>query len=83
MNLLIQSQIFFFISSIGFILLWILIMIFLFYLIRIVKIFYRIANKAEKDINIIGDITKEIIKDLKKSLIFNIIFKKKEKKNKK
>lgn len=82
MNALLQSQVFFFISSVGFVVLWILAAIFLFYLIRAMKTFSRIMNKIEKDIDNIGDTTKEILNDVKDSIIFNFLFRKKKKMHK-
>lgn len=79
MNPLLQSQVFFFISSVGFIVLGILIGILLFYLVRVSRTFSRIINKAEEDINSIGDTTKEVIEDMKDSAIFNFLFRKKKK----
>ena len=83
MNSLIQSQIFFFISSVGFVLLWILAAIFLFYLIRATNTFSRIMNKLEKDIDEIGDTTKEMVEDMRDSTIFNFLFGKKRRHRKK
>jgi len=51
--------------------------IFLFYLIRAMNTFNRIMDKIEKDIEKIGDTTKEMIEDLKGSFIFNFLFRKK------
>lgn len=82
MNTLLQSQVFFFISSVGFVVLWILVAIFLFYLIRATRIFSRIMEKVEKDINNIGDTTKELLGEMRDSVIFNFIFGKKRRKNK-
>jgi uncharacterized membrane protein YciS (DUF1049 family) len=79
MNAFIPSNIFFIISSIGFVLLWILVAIFLFYLIRATKTFSRIINKLEKDINQIGDVTKEMIEEVRDSTIFHLLFHKKKK----
>lgn len=79
MDTILQSQIFFFISSIGFVLLWILVAVFLFYLIRATKSFSRIINKLEKDIDEIGDTTKELIEEIRNSTVFNFLFKKKRK----
>ena len=73
-----QSQFFFFISSVGFVLLWILTGIFLFYLIRATRVLSRILERIEKDVNSVGDTTKEMIEDLKDSTIFNFLFKKKK-----
>ena len=82
MNTLLQSQVFFFISSVGFVLLWILVVIFLFYLIRATNTFSRIMESVEKDINNIGDTTKEMLNDIRESVVFNFLFKKKKKKHK-
>ncbi len=79
MNTLMQSQIFFFISSIGFIILSILVAILLFYLIRIGKIFSGIAEKLEKDINNIENSIKEIVEEIRSNSILNLIFKRKKK----
>jgi len=77
-----QSEVFFFISSIGFVTLWILVAIFLVYLIRATNAFSKIMEKAEKDINEIGDTTKEMIEDMKDSVIFNFLFRKKKRRRK-
>lgn len=82
MSALLQSQVFFFISSIGFVVLWILAGIFLFYLIRTTKTLSKIMNKVEKDIDNVGDITKEMLEDIRDSTIFNFLFKKKKKNRK-
>ena len=76
-----QSQIFFFISSISFIFLWIFAAIFLFYLIRATNAFSRVMEKIEKDIDNIGDVTKETLEEVKDSMIFHFLFKKKRKKH--
>lgn len=82
MDTFLQMQIFFFLSSVGFIFLWILVAIFLFYLIRATSTFSRIMDRAEKDIDRIGDTTKEIFEEVKDSVIFNFLFKKKRKSRK-
>jgi len=79
MDTFLQTQVFFFISSIGFVTLWILVAIFLVYLIRAMNIFSRIMDRAEKDIDKIGDTTKEMIEEVKDSVIFNFLFRKKRK----
>jgi len=83
MSTLLQSEVFFFISSVGFVTLWILIAIFLVYLIRATNAFSRIMEKVEKDIDEIGDTTKEMVEDLKDSVIFNFLFRKKRKSRRK
>jgi uncharacterized protein YoxC len=82
MNSLLQSQIFFFISSIGFIILGILAGIFLFYLIRTTKILSQIMDKVEKDVDSIGDTTKEMLEDVRDSAVFSFLFRKKRKSRK-
>jgi len=84
MNTLLQAQVFFFISSVGFIVLGILVAVFLFYLIRATDTLSRILKQIEKDVNNIGDITKEMLEDIRDNPIFNFLFgkKKKSRKNK-
>jgi uncharacterized protein YoxC len=79
MNPYTQTEIFFFISSIGFVLLWILLAIFLVYLIRAMSIFSRIMERMEQDIDKIGDTTKEMLLEMKDSAIFHFLFRKKKK----
>jgi len=77
-----QSQVFFLISSLGFVLLWILVAIFLFYLIRATSTFSRILDKVEKDVNDLGDTTKEMLDDMRDNVIFKFLFGKKKKSRK-
>ena len=77
-----QTQVFFFISSVGFIMLWIFTVVFLFYLIRATSTLSRILEKAEKDINDLGETTKEIIEEIKDNKIFKFLFGKKKKSRK-
>ena len=82
MSVLLQSQVFFFISSVGFVVLWILTAIFLFYLVRITRAFSRILDKIEDNINKIGDTTKEMLEDLRDSSLFNFFLRKRRKSRK-
>jgi len=82
MNTLLQAQVFFFISSVGFIVLGILVAVFLFYLIRATDTLSRILERIEKDVNNIGDTTKEALEDMRDSVIFRFIFGKKKKSRK-
>ncbi|MFA5778126.1 MAG: DUF948 domain-containing protein [Candidatus Paceibacterota bacterium] len=77
-----QTQVFFFISSVGFVVLWIFIAVFLYYLIRATNTLSRILEKAEKDINDIGETTKEIIDEMRDNKIFNFLFGKKRRSRK-
>ena len=79
MDAILQSQVFFFISSVGFIFLGLLVAIFLFYLIRAMSTFSRIMDRIEKDMNSISDSTKNLFEDLRNSVIFNFLFGKKKK----
>lgn len=79
MSTLTQSEIFFFISSVGFVVLWILVAIFLVYLIRIMHTFSRIMKQIEKDIDKISDTTKDMLLDMRDSAVFRFIFGKKRK----
>lgn len=79
MNGILESQVFFFISSLGFIVLWILAVIFLVYLNRATKTLSRIMEKAEKDIDNLGDVTKELLEDVRESAVFGFLFRKKKK----
>jgi len=82
MNTLLQSQVFFFISSIGFVLLWIMVVVFLFYLVRVARAFSRIMDKIERHINTVGDVTREMLSDMKDNPIFKFFFNKKRKSRK-
>ena len=83
METLAQSQIFFLISSIGFIIIGFLVVILLLYLIRATTSFSRIMEKVEKDIDNIGDTTKEMLEDVRDSAVFGFLFRKKKKSAKK
>jgi len=82
MNTLLQTQVFFLISSLGFVILWILVAIFLFYLIRVTRILSRIMEKVERDINSIGDVTKDLLDEMRDNIVFNFLFGKRKRKQK-
>ena len=67
-------HVFFIISSVGFVILWILTGIFLFYLIRAMKSFSRIMDTVEKDVNRINEAAADVLLDIRESTIFNFIF---------
>ena len=77
MNTIAQSEVFFIISSVGFVTLWILAAIFLVYLIRIMHTLSGIIDKIDRGIDNIDDTIKETILDIKDSAIFRFIFGKK------
>ena len=75
MNALTESQVFFFISSVGFVVLGLLAAIILIVGIRIVSTFLRITEKIERDINNLGDTSRELLDDLRDSMLFRLLFK--------
>ncbi len=77
MNEVAQSEVFFLISSVGFVVLGILGTVLLVYLIRISRTFERIIERAERDIDQLGDTTKEMLEEVKDSAVFNLFFRKK------
>lgn len=74
MENLIHADVFFFISSIGFIIIGIFVIIIMIKIINIMTIFSRIIKKVEKDINTIGDVTKEIVEEMRSSLLYRLLF---------
>lgn len=77
MNMFEQSGIFFFISSVGFVTLWILGAIFLVYLIRTMKTLSRIMSKIENDVDKINGVAHDILLDIEESALFRFVFGKK------
>lgn len=77
MSTIAQSEVFFVISSVGFVMLWILVAVFLVYLIRIMHTLSGIMDKIDKGIDNIDDTIKETILDIKDSAVFRFIFGKK------
>ena len=84
MTNILQSEIFFFISSLGFIILGIFAVVTFIHILRAVRIFSSILEKAEKDIDSIGDTSKEMLEEIQNSIVFRFLFqgKKKQKKTK-
>ena len=83
MTPIIQSQIFFFISSVGFIILGILVGIVLIFILRAVNSFSKILKKLEEDVDSMSNTTKEMLEEVQDSNVFRFLFKgkKKHKKN--
>ena len=82
MNGIPEVQVFFIISSVGFVVLWIFIGVLLFYLIRVTRTFDRIIGKVESDINKVGDVTREMFEDLRDSAVWGFLFRKKKRNRK-
>lgn len=74
-----QSEIFFLISSVGFIILGVLAALILVFVLSAILSFSRILGKAEKDIDAIGDTTKEMLEDMRESSMFQFLFRRKRK----
>jgi len=74
MTTLIQTQIFFFISSVGFIILGIILFIILVYILKVVISFSKILKIIEKDVESLGDTTKEMLEDMHDSNVFRFLF---------
>lgn len=75
-------QLFFIISSVGFVLLWVLVGIFLFYLIKTMQIFHRMSEKLEKSINEMSDSVEDMVEDIRNHSIYRLIFGSKNKSRK-
>lgn len=77
-----QMHIFFLISSLGFIVLFILVAVLLLYVIRSVNTAKRILEKVEQNIDHIGDTAKDMLEDLRENIIFKFLFGRKKKRRK-
>ena len=69
-----QSEIFFFISSIGFIILGILGIILLILCVKAVRSFMRILERIESSMDHVGDATMDLIEDMRDSFLFKMFF---------
>jgi hypothetical protein len=75
MNSFMEAQMFFFISSVGFVILGVLAAIILVEGVFVVASFLRIMSKIEGNINDISDTTRELIEDMRDSMVFRLLFK--------
>lgn len=76
-----QMHIFFLISSLGFVLLFILIAVILLYVINSIRTAKRILEKVEKNIDFVGDTAKDLLLDLRDNFIYRLIFGKKRRRS--
>ena len=74
------SETFFIISSVGFVVLWILIAVVLLYILRALQTFSRIIKRLESDINTIGDTTLELLEDVRETTVYKFLFGRKKSK---
>lgn len=79
MDSLLQADIFFFISTLGFIVVFILVAILVLRLIKLLKIAREMAGKLEENVDTISLEAKEFFTDLRKSFLYRIFFGKKKK----
>ena len=83
MQTLEHANTFFLISSVGFTVLFLVLLVLGVYLIGIFKTVLRITKKVERDIDTIGDTAKEFVMDLQESSLFSLLFRKRKKYTKK
>lgn len=81
MNSLPHANLFFLVSTIGFVILFILFAIGLIYLIILFRSVLHITKKIEKSVDTIGDTAKDFISQLWSSAIFSWLFGSKKKKS--
>ncbi len=74
MDTLMEAKVFFFISSVGFIILGVMVAIFLVYLIRFMKISTRLMERIEKDVDSLSDGAKDMLLDMRESMAFRFLF---------
>jgi hypothetical protein len=74
METLIHADIFFFVATIGLVIILALIVIGLIQLIRLFRVLERISLRIEKKIDEVGDATKELVEDLRSNRIFSWLF---------
>ncbi len=80
MTTIMQSEVFFFISSIGFIVLFTLLAVLLFYAVRSLRTWDRILNKLENNIGTMGDTAKDMLEDVRDSTMFRFLVGRKKRK---
>ena len=74
MQTLIHADIFFFISSVGFIIVTLVVLVGLAYIISILRKVDRITEKIETGIDSMEENTKEFVSDLRESMAFRLLF---------
>ena len=76
-----QSEIFFFIASIGFVMVGVVIFILVIYAIKVARSLLRIVERIESSMDDIGDATIELIEDLRNNVFFRMLFHTKKKRH--
>lgn len=83
MTPLAQSELFFFVSSMGFMILGVLVAILMIICIKGALSFVRILKKVETSVDSIGDATVDLIEDVRDSGVFRLLFQPKKKRTQK
>ena len=76
-NTLLNADIFFFISSIGFVVLFALLAVLLGYSITFMRTMNRLGSKIEEDAGVITDEARMFISDVRDSTLYRMLFRKK------
>ncbi len=69
-----NSELFFMISSVGFIVLFIVLAILLYYLIKAVRAFKELTEKIERNVDTVGYAGRELIDEMRNSAAFRLLF---------
>lgn len=69
-----HADIFFIISSVGFIVLFIVLAILLYYLIKAVRAFKELTEKIERNVDSVGYAGRELIDEMRNSAAFRLLF---------
>jgi len=78
---LIHADIFFFISSVGFVVVTFVMLVGLVYIISILRRVDRITKKIETGIGTMEEHTREFVSDLRESIVFRVLFGGRKKRN--
>lgn len=81
-NILIYADIYFFITSVSVVLITFFILIFLFYMIRILRRFDRLSAKIEQGLGSASEGVLDMVDQVRESFWFNFLFPKKRNKRK-
>lgn len=74
MQTLIHADIFFFISSVGFVLVTCVLLVGLMYVISILRSVRRITERIENGMDTVGEDARELVSDLRESTVFRMLF---------
>lgn len=74
-----NADIFFFISSIGFVIVFIIFSILLYYIIKAIRSFTRLMERIETNVDDVGFAGRELIEDMRDSAAFRLLFRPRKK----